>query len=957
MATKSHSGDNNALRNELLKCLPHISHESQRASFLAEHPELLNSETISWLSDLIRDQSKVNTAVSIPLAQVAMTIARRLRDKSAMARSLRAMGNALYLAGQNKSAVRYHSKARVIFAALRDRRELARTLSASTQPLILTGRYPLALSNARHARRMLASLHDQGRVARLDVNIGNILHRQDRFAEALQWYRRAHRYFLRDEEKDPEGMATALHNIAMCLVSLNDFHGAVAAHRETRAVAAKNGMAVLVAQADYNIAALHFLRGEYGRAIGMLLSTRKSCKENNDPYHVALCNLDLSEIYLQLNLGAPAEEMAEEAWAGFQKLGMGYEAGKSLVNLALAMARQNKPRQALRMLGKARIQFIREKNFAWPFLADLYKGAILVEQRRHHEAQCVFLAAEKFFQRNRIPSKIAESQLLLSRSYLLSGKPTLAKRQCSRALRLLGTTDLPVLSCRAQRLMGQINLAQGAKEKAYLSYQKARALLEQTRRGLHNEEMKMSFMQDKLEIYEALIDLCLEPEQRLEEAFEYVEESKSRVLQDQMSFPQSLDSAPDSDTGTQREALELRAQINWYNRKLTQEQLRGSQASHELIANYQTAISKRENQILRLVREMPVSEALSAGLASSKPATIDEIREALPPDATLIEYFQVRGKLLAAILTPQTFDITPLTDAQPISALFDLLLFQLSKFRLGEEYTSKFAEPLLRTTQRHLRQLHDNLFAPIETRLQAQHLVIVPHGVLHRVPFQALFDGQQYLIEKFSISYAPSATIHALCCKRPINRQGPALVMGVPDQVAPLIKDEARSVAAIVPRAELLLEGAATAEVLRTKGPLYRFIHIATHGYFRQNSPMFSGIRLGDSVLSLMDLYRFKLPAELITLSGCATGLSTVGNGDELLGLVRGLIYAGAGSALLTLWDVHDASTLEFMTTFYDHLMAGANKAIALQRAANELRARYPHPYYWAPFSLVGNSA
>ena len=118
---------------------------------------------------------------------------------------------------------------------------------------------------------------------------------------------------------------------------------------------------------------------------------------------------------------------------------------------------------------------------------------------------------------------------------------------------------------------------------------------------------------------------------------------------------------------------------------------------------------------------------------------------------------------------------------------------------------------------------------------------------------------------------------------------------------------------------------------------------------------MFSGIRLGDSLLTLYDLYRFKLSAELITLSGCATGASTVAGGDELLGLVRGLISAGAKAALLTLWDVQDRSTLEFMISFYQHLMPGARKDTALQRTVQKIRGTYPHPYYWAPFNLVGN--
>ena len=122
---------------------------------------------------------------------------------------------------------------------------------------------------------------------------------------------------------------------------------------------------------------------------------------------------------------------------------------------------------------------------------------------------------------------------------------------------------------------------------------------------------------------------------------------------------------------------------------------------------------------------------------------------------------------------------------------------------------------------------------------------------------------------------------------------------------------------------------------------------------------MFSGIRLGDGIFSLYDLYQLKLPAELITLSGCSTGLSVVEHGDELLGLVRGLIYAGAQSALLTLWDVQDQSTAQFMAAFYKHLTTersanDANKAAALRQAALDLRESYPHPYYWAPFVLLG---
>jgi CHAT domain-containing protein len=108
--------------------------------------------------------------------------------------------------------------------------------------------------------------------------------------------------------------------------------------------------------------------------------------------------------------------------------------------------------------------------------------------------------------------------------------------------------------------------------------------------------------------------------------------------------------------------------------------------------------------------------------------------------------------------------------------------------------------------------------------------------------------------------------------------------------------------------------------------------------------------------LSVYDLYQMQLSAELVTLSGCGTGLSVTVGGDEQLGLVRGLLYAGAAAVLLTLWDAHDRSTADFMQTFYGRIQQGSTKAEAAQSGMQTLRDRHPHPFYWAPFIIVGNS-
>ena len=119
---------------------------------------------------------------------------------------------------------------------------------------------------------------------------------------------------------------------------------------------------------------------------------------------------------------------------------------------------------------------------------------------------------------------------------------------------------------------------------------------------------------------------------------------------------------------------------------------------------------------------------------------------------------------------------------------------------------------------------------------------------------------------------------------------------------------------------------------------------------------MFSSIRLGTSHLSLYDMAHLQLPVEMVVLSGCATGLNVVTPGDELLGLVRGLLQAGAQSLVLSLWDVHDNATKDFMVEFYTELGKGHPKAVAMRTASIRLRENRPHPYYWAPFLLIGKA-
>lgn len=159
------------------------------------------------------------------------------------------------------------------------------------------------------------------------------------------------------------------------------------------------------------------------------------------------------------------------------------------------------------------------------------------------------------------------------------------------------------------------------------------------------------------------------------------------------------------------------------------------------------------------------------------------------------------------------------------------------------------------------------------------------------------------------------------------------------------------------------MEDAASLGGIKAAAPDCRVLHLATHGDFRPDNPLFSGLALADGWLTTLDIFSLRLNASLVTLSACQTGRNVVAGGDELLGLMRALLYAGASSVVLSYWAVEDQSTARLMADFYSHLAGGSAKGAALRAAQqrfaadpDEALAQYRHPYYWAPFFMVGET-
>jgi CHAT domain-containing protein len=178
--------------------------------------------------------------------------------------------------------------------------------------------------------------------------------------------------------------------------------------------------------------------------------------------------------------------------------------------------------------------------------------------------------------------------------------------------------------------------------------------------------------------------------------------------------------------------------------------------------------------------------------------------------------------------------------------------------------------------------------------------------------------------------------------------------LGVPDERNPRVRDEVLALAPLFPQSVTLLEDRATRTSLNEHSPDAQVLHLACHGRFRPDNPLFSSLQLADGWLTVRDAYRLNLSCELVTLSACETGVSALAPGDELIGLARGFFSAGAPSLLVSLWTVDDEATSRLMLDFYSRLRSGSGPAAALRYALCELLSDSPHPYYWAPFVLMG---
>jgi tetratricopeptide (TPR) repeat protein len=905
---------------------------AERSRIVAGYPEGLPPDAPAALHQRVLAVLYKDRDRALRLSGIAREVAEARGDDLSRAWSARIEGHCHHAGGSYDKAATQYEHAAKLFEMAGAEAELGRTLLGALQSLIYRGDYDRAHEWAARAEQIFHRQRDPLRLARLDSNVGNIYFRQDRPREALERYRRALEGF--EAVGDPNDIAAALSNLAVSSTTVGRFADALSYYQRARAHCQKHGLHNLVARADYNIAYLYYLRGDYAEARRLYEASRVLSEQSGDAYHTALCDLDEAEMYLDLNLTREGERIAHRAVEGFARLGMSYERAKALVSLAVAASQRSDYFTANRTLLQARRLFVKEGNPLWPALVDQLRAAVAFHEGRLDRARRLGASAWRVLTRTMVPGRAAHCQILLARLWLRAGRLDRARAISAEALRRVGDDVSPALRFHTNLVQGEIHETEGRGHEAMEVYEAARREIEELRTRVDSEDLRISVLKDKLAVYEGLVALYLDTPGGAAKSMLLVQQAKSRSLADQLAAPQEPAVHDDPMSA-------LRRDLNLVYRQIDLAVVAPGTPAPARIARLRDRARELESELLE-AQSRSGSHQTSSPIAPADDLAV--LQQTIRPDELLLEYYEIRGKFCVFLLSRTGIDVARLGPSGPVYQALKLFRFQLR------------STPSSRSaTDHHLRELYDLLIAPIEHRLTGfRHLVVAAYRDLHGLPFAALHDGTRCLIDRFTVSVTPSAAVLSRIRARPNIASRGSVVIAAPDPRAPRITEEAQLVADTLGDATLVVGEAATIGAFRQGVSAARIMHVAAHGDFRRDSPLFSSFHLADGRLSILDLNGLALNVDLLTLSACSTGMTVAVGADELLGLMRGCLQAGARSMLLTLWDIDDVSANEFMRAFYRGVRSGTSLAEAAQAAIVEVRAEFPHPYYWAPFVLVG---
>lgn len=932
------------------------------------------TDALVSLGDEAERLAVVEVSRALSASELSVSLADEADAPRARARARRARGQALAYAGRFDEALGLCAEAERIANAHGETIEAARAKIAAIHPLTELGRFDEAVLSGEAAHASLSTLDQTALAARADINLGRLHQHRDNPHLALIHLDRA-RQALRQE---PWLLAHVDNNRGEAMLTLGNFADAEAAFLAALRTFQEIENHLAAAVVEGNLADLAARQGMLQRALHHFERARQALEGNQAPSHLARLLAEQAEVIAALGLPADALESYRQVVPRLSELGCAWEEGRAQTGLAQILMALDRTDEAKAALNRALDRFVELKNPTAAARVRILQGVLAGREDRCDSALELLENAAQSVQDR--PFEAAVARFHQARIQSDRGDLQAATRLIRESHALASSLDVAPLLADVVHARGQLHRKLGRQTDAIRDFRESVSQTERVRGSLQAERFRAAFLGDRLAPYEDLVRALLDQggPDALADAFSIVEKVKSRSLLDLVRG--ALDSAehgatssaaaapmqqPPGEAPLVAELARLRRELNALYSRLS---IDGRSGERKLVVrHWRDALHQRETDFERALARLSSMQGLKRrGLAElyADPVGVEEALQLVDEGGALVEYFAAHEELMAFVITPdEQVIVRGLGTRSELNERVARVQFQLRRGLHANAMVDGGNERLRSDVRRELLSLWRMVFAPLTKKVgDASRVFIVPHGPLHLVPFHALWDGQRFLLEQHEFVYGPSASVLAHTAKTDETRQNVrrSLVIGVADEFAPRIEAEARTVAEILDAQNVLLNGAATTGQFLATAADANVIHLACHGRFSAVTPLASGFKLSDRWLTARELYNLRLNADLVTLSGCETGKHLVASGDEILGLVRGFLAAGAASLLVSLWTANDESTAEMMGRFYElwhgQDSRGLGKAGALRQAQLEAIARWPHPASWAPFVLVGRS-
>jgi len=879
-------------------------------------------------------------------AAAALEIAAKIiatGEARALARWVR--GIADLTEGKLRKAIRDLDAAATILLAIGLDHNAAETQVAKLIALAMLGEYDEAVRTGGEALKVFERHRDTLAAGKIEKNLGNIVARQGRESDAEKYYLRARRRFV--AVGDLAELAMCDNSLANTYAELNDFRKAEKFYASSLEIVRRARMHVTEAEIEASMGNLALFRGRFDEALRFLELSRQKYDDIKMPHQSAIAEMEIADIYLELNLAEEAINIYECIAASFRDLKMQGEEARSRAGLARAYILRGEPRRGLSELKRSAQLYLNEKNPNGAAGVMLAQADIELGARNSQTALDLIREAIKLAAKGENLRLKLYSNWLYGEALVRSGRRTQAAKILTETLDLAKQSEQQNLAQNCLNSLGALAVENGECKAARQYFSQAVKMVETLRSPLAGEEFRMSFMANRLAPYTNLAKLHI-ADGDIKRAFAAFENARARTLSENVDGSDAANTKA-SPKLTKQLAV-LREKLNWHYSRL-------AKADPYNVKRLEAEARTLEKQIGDLMRQIASTQTHgnSSQNISVKEDELVALQRQLGDKKALIEFVSLDGEISAFVVTNKAIDLVRSPTRE--SEIYDLLegvQFQFGALRFGKSMLGSFAEELKRRADTYFGQLHQKLIEPIGGLIDDRDLVIVPVGPLHYVPFQALYDGERYLIESREISYAPSAAVWtSLNARRPRNLIK-TLLIGFADEAIPLVNEEVSALRKMMPAAVSFTGKKATFANYKTHAGEADILHLACHGQFRSDNPMFSSLHLADGFVTVADISVQRLRAEVVTLSACETGLNKLYAGDEILGLARGFLSAGAASLVLSLWTVNDEATVRLMKDLYRNLQRSRSVAASLRQAQCAFIARGEHPYYWSSFSVIG---